>query len=156
MVLKLHALAHALHKLGIPFLPSLFTAFNRIAFATSVPASTSLGRGVTLSYQGLGTVLHARAVIGNNVYVGPNVTVGGRSGLYDVPVIEDDCYIGTGARILGPVRVGRGAVVGANAVVIHDVPSGTVVVGIPAKVVKPSSEVGRQTLQQRDHDTDAI
>lgn len=156
MVLKLHALAYAIHKLGIPLLPSLLTAINRIAFATSVPASTKIGRGVTLSYQGLGTVMHARAVIGNNVYIGPNVTIGGRSGLYDVPVIEDDCYIGTGARILGPVRVGRGAVVGANAVVIHDVPSGTVVVGIPAKVVKPSSEVGRLALQQRDCTTNVI
>jgi len=89
-----------------------------------------------LGYSGLGTVLHARAVIGARVVIGSCVTVGGRSGHFDVPVIEDDVEIGSGAKILGPIRVGRGAIIGANAVVIRDVPAHAVVAGIPAKVLR--------------------
>ena len=59
------------------------------------------------------------------------MVIGGRSEIYEVPVIEDDVQIGAGAKVLGPIRVGRGAVIGANAVVLHDVPPGAVVVGIP-------------------------
>ena len=63
--------------------------------------------------------------------IGPQVTIGGRSDLWDVPIIEDDVYIGTGAKVLGPITVGRGATIGANAVVIHDVPAGASVAGVP-------------------------
>jgi serine O-acetyltransferase len=53
------------------------------------------------------------------------------------PIIEDDVTVGCGARVLGPIRVGRGATIGANAVVLHDVPPGATVVGAPARVVRP-------------------
>ena len=110
--------------------------FNRVVFATQLPASVHIGPGVQLNYSGLGTVIHPRAVIGNHVEISPGVVIGGRSQLYDVPVIEDHVQIGVGAKILGPIRVGRGAVIGANAVVLHDVPPGAVMVGIPARVLR--------------------
>jgi len=129
-------MSHWLWRHRIPLLPRLLSKFNRIVFAIQLPAETRIGKGVRLSYSGLGTVLHARAVIGDRVEIGPGVVVGGRSEIYDVPVIEDDVTLGVGAKVLGPVRVGRGAVVGANAVVLHDVPAGAVVVGVPARVVR--------------------
>ncbi len=135
-MLKIHALAHWLWKMHIPVLPRVLALFNRIVFAVQLPAETRLGRGVRLNYSGLGTVIHARAVIGDRVEIGPGVVVGGRSEIYEVPVIEDDVKIGVGAKVLGPVRVGRGATIGANAVVVHDVPAGAVVVGIPARVLR--------------------
>jgi len=135
-MLAIHAVAHWLWKHKIPVIPRMLSVLNRLVFATQLPASTQLGKGVRLNYSGLGTVIHARAVIGNNVEVGPGVVIGGRSKLYEVPVIEDDVQIGVGAKVLGPIRVGRGAVIGANAVVLHDVPAGAVVVGIPARVLR--------------------
>jgi serine O-acetyltransferase len=120
----------------VPLLPLLLTLFNRVVFAVQLPAATTLGRGVKLNYSGLGTVLHPRAVIGNRVEIGPGVVIGGRSGIWEVPVVEDDVQIGVGAKVLGPVRVGRGAIVGANAVVLHDVPPGAVVAGIPARILR--------------------
>ena len=89
-----------------------------------------------LGYSGLGSVIHQRAVIGDNVMIGSHATIGGRSHFEDVPVIDDDVFIGAGACVLGPVRVGRGAVIGANAVVIEDVPARSVVAGVPAKVIR--------------------
>jgi serine O-acetyltransferase len=135
-LLAIHALAHWLWKMHVPLLPRLLALFNRVVFAVQLPAATRIGRGARLNYSGLGTVIHERAVIGERVEIGPGVVIGGRSKIYEVPVIEDDVQIGVGAKILGPVRVGRGAVVGANAVVLHDVPPGAVVVGIPARVLR--------------------
>lgn len=54
------------------------------------------------------------------------------------PVIEEDVVIGCGARVLGPIRIGRGAVIGANAVVLTDVPAGAIATGIPAKIHLPN------------------
>jgi serine O-acetyltransferase len=129
-------MSHWLWKRRVPLLPRFLSLVNRIVFSVQVPAETQIGKGVRLNYSGLGTVLHARAVIGDRVEIGPGVVVGGRSEIFEVPVIEDDVAIGVGAKVLGPVRVGRGAVVGANAVVLEDVPPGAVVVGIPARVVR--------------------
>jgi serine O-acetyltransferase len=136
LLMMIHAVAHWLHRHRVPLLPVLLTLFNRVVFAVQLPAATRLGRGVRLNYSGLGTVLHQRCVIGDRVEIGPGVVIGGRSEIWEVPVIEDDVHIGVGAKILGPVRVGRGAIVGANAVVLHDVPPGAVVAGVPARILR--------------------
>jgi len=115
-------------------------------FAVQLPSETRLGREVQFGYSGLGTVIHPRAIIGDRVKIGPGVVVGGRSEIYDVPVIEDDVQLGVGAKILGPVRVGRGAIVGANAVVLHDVPAGVVVGGIPARILRQRDDTVNEAL----------
>ena len=135
-MLKIHALAHWLFEKRVPFIPRFLALFNRVVFAVQLPAETRVGRGVELGYSGLGTVIHARAVIGDRVSIGAGVVIGGRSHIYEVPIIEDDVLLGVGAKILGPVRVGRGAQVGANAVVLNDVPAGAVVGGIPARILR--------------------
>lgn len=131
---RIFRLSAWLYLLGIPLLPRLLYAINRIIFAVALPPSVQVGRDVLFGYSGLGIVVHARAVIGDRVKIGQNVTIGGRSGLAAVPVIEDDVEIGAGACVLGPIRVGRGARIGANAVVLQDVPAGAIAVGVPAKV----------------------
>jgi serine O-acetyltransferase len=138
MVLQLHRIAHRCLRWHIPVLPRLIYGINRILFSVVLPASVKVGRGVVLGYAGIGTVIHARAVIGDRVIIGPNVTIGGKTPHLEVPVIEDDVDIGAGACIIGPVRVGRGAVIGANAVVVDDVPAGAVVGGVPARVLRSS------------------
>jgi len=78
----------------------------------------------------LGIVIHNAVQIGENVVIGHQVTIGGRDLKVPVaPHIEDGVYIGAGAKILGAVRIGRGATVGANAVVTKDVPAAATVVG---------------------------
>ncbi len=136
MVLQIYRAAHWLHRFHIPVLPRMLYVFNRIVFAIALPPSAQLGKNVVLGYRGLGIVIHRRAVIGNCVNIGARVTIGGRSGQADVPVIEDEVMIGTGACILGPVRIGRNAQIGANAVVLCDVPPHGVAVGVPARIVR--------------------
>lgn len=136
MLMKIHALAHWLWKRHVPLLPTLLCGINRVLFSVDLPAPTQIGRGTVLKHSGLGVVIHPRAVIGERVFINPGAVIGGRSGHKPVPVIEDDVEIGVGAKVLGPVRIGRGAIVGANAVVLHDVPAGAVVVGIPARILR--------------------
>lgn len=100
-----------------------------------VPATCEIGEGTTFGYKGIGVVIHSRARIGKNCVIGQNVTIGGRSGHYDVPVIGDNCYIGAGATVLGPVTIGDNVTIGANAVMLKDAPSNTVW-GVPACLLK--------------------
>lgn len=134
-MLTIFRLAGFLHAKGVPLLPRFLYALNRMVFSIALPPSVKVGRNVLFGYSGLGTVVHARCVIGNNVKISQNVTLGGRSGHPAVPVIEDDVEIGAGACVLGPITIGKGARIGANAVVLTDVPPGAVAVGVPAKLL---------------------
>lgn len=135
-VVKSYRLAHWLWRRGVPLLPAVIKAFNRIVFGVVLPPSARLGRNVLLSYEGLGTVVHRNAVIGDDVTIGAGVTIGGRSGSVEVPTIERGAMIGSGAKVLGAVRIGEYASIGANAVVLEDVPPYAVAVGVPARIVK--------------------
>jgi len=136
MAIRIYRLAHWLWGHGVPVLPWLLKVFNRIIFSTVLPPSASIGRGVLLSYEGLGTVVSHKAVIGELAIIGAGVTIGGRSGHDAVPVIGEGAMIGAGAKVLGPVRIGRYASIGANAVVLEDVPDFGVAVGAPARTVR--------------------
>jgi serine O-acetyltransferase len=81
-----------------------------------------------------GVVINTSVKGGRNVMLEHQVTIGAEKGAY--PVLGDNIFIGAGAKILGGVRIGNGAKVGANAVVVDDVPEGATVVGIPARVVR--------------------
>lgn len=146
MVLLLHRMAYGMLRLRIPLLPRLIYGVNRIVFGVVLPPTVKLGKDVVLGYSGLGTVIHARAVIGNRVTIGAGITIGGKTPHHDVPVIEDDVDIGAGARILGPIRVGRGAIIGANAVVVKDVPAGAVVAGVPARILRMREDWPREGM----------
>lgn len=100
-----------------------------------LPYTVPIGRRVRIWHHG-GIVIHARA-IGNDVTLRHNTTLGvARAGEnWDLPVIGDRVDIGCGGCILGDVRVGDDSVIGASAVVIHDVPARGVAVGAPARVV---------------------
>lgn len=77
-----------------------------------------------------GITIHSKTIIGRHVVIMQQVTLGGgRPDINEAPIIEDHVYIGAGARVLGKVRVGHHAIIGANAVITRDVPPGATVVG---------------------------
>lgn len=105
----------------------------QIIHSCEIPIETAIGDRVHFGHRGIGIVIHKDTVIGNNVWIMHNVTIGAKEG--HAPVIHDDCFIGTGAVLLGKIVIGEGAVIGANACVIHDVPSGAIVGGVPSKII---------------------
>lgn len=136
MLIHYYRIANWLYKHHVPFLPKFIWRLQYLLFNSSVPASCEIGKGTKFGYGGIAVVLHARTVIGKNCMIGQGVTIGGKSGWYEVPVIGDNVHISAGARILGPVRIGNNVIIGANAVVVKDVPDNCIVAGIPAKIIK--------------------
>lgn len=101
-----------------------------------------LGKNLFIDH-GMGVVIGETAEVGNNVTMYHGVTLGGIGGEPNTkrhPTVEDDVIIGAGSKILGPITIGRGAKIGANAVVLKDVPPYTTAVGMPAKVVKENRD----------------
>lgn len=136
MITRLHHLAHMLWRWHVPFLPWLIKLINRVVFGLVLPPAVRVGSNVLFSYQGLGTVVHKEAEIHDGVIISTGVTIGGRSGRPGAPVIEEGVFVGTGAKVLGQIRIGKYASIGANAVVLEDVPPYAVVVGVPARIVR--------------------
>lgn len=136
MLIHWYRIANFLFRHKIPLLPKLIYYIQYILFNSSVPPSCKIGKGTKFGYGGIATVIHARAQIGNNCIIGQCVTIGGRSGHFEVPVIGNNVEICAGAKVLGPIKIGDNAIIGAGAVVIKNVPANSIVVGVPARVVK--------------------
>ncbi|RVT87305.1 hypothetical protein DXV76_04280 [Rhodobacteraceae bacterium CCMM004] len=118
---------------------------NYVLHNSSLPNSVKLGKGARFAYGGIGIIVHHDCEIPAHACIGSDITLGGTPGspfrltadrrrLY-VPLIDEHAFVATGACILGGVTVGKMAIVGANAVVLKDVPPLAIVAGQPAKVV---------------------
>ena len=146
--------AVAVHRFGnwrmgvrTKLLRAPFTVLYRLLFKVvewtcgiTLPYTVKLGRRVRIWHHG-GMILHA-ARIGDEVHIRQNTTFGvaRRDRLHELPTIEDRVDIGCGAVLLGNITVGHDSVIGANAVVLKDVPPFSVAAGVPAKVVKTLQE----------------
>jgi serine O-acetyltransferase len=100
----------------------------------SIPKSVRVGPGLKIWHFG-NIFVHADSVIGANCTLRQGVTIGNREVDGPIPVLEDDVELGAYAQVLGGVRIGRGAKVGAMSVVLVDVPPGAVAVGVPARII---------------------
>ncbi len=142
IVIYCYRFAHALHVRRVPVLPKLVSYAMRFAFSCWIPAQASIGKGTQLGYGGLAVVIHHDAVIGRDCLISQGVTLGGGAGAgpgssgTGVPRLGDRVYVGSGAKLLGGITVGDGAAIGANAVVIRDVPERTLVGGVPARPLR--------------------
>jgi serine O-acetyltransferase len=111
--------------------------FWSVVSGAEIPLNCEIGGGLLIPHPN-GIVIHPAAKIGVNCLIFQQVTLGNRD-TPEAPVVEGHVDIGAGAKILGPVRIGAHARVGANAVVLTDVPSGAIVGGIPARIIEPRS-----------------
>jgi serine O-acetyltransferase len=110
--------------------------FRMKAKGIELPCEVEVGEGFRIDHQG-GIVISGYAKIGKNCVVRNGVTIGlARADDPAAPTIGDDVDIGAGAKLLGRIAIGNGVRIGANAVVITDIPSGATAVGVPAKVVR--------------------
>ena len=144
--LSLQRAAHALLRWRVPALPRVLKRLILHLYGSVLDPALELPADTQLGYGGLGIVIHPGVRLGRRVLVSHGVTLGGRDGHEGLPVVEDDVKIGSGAKVLGPVRLGRGSRVGANAVVLRDVPPGATVAGVPAKEVGARAAHGASGL----------
>lgn len=121
---------------GIPLLPRIAHRLAILTSQISVGDPVIVGPGVYFVHGGV--VIDGITEIETGVVIAPWVTIGLRSGDWRGPTIERHVHIGTGAKVIGPVRVGEGAQIGANAVVVDDVAPGAVAVGAPARALQPA------------------
>lgn len=144
----LHRVAHALWRHNFRLLARLLSTFTRFLTGIEIHPGAKIGRRCFIDH-GMGVVIGETAEIGDDVTIYQGVTLGGVSldRRKRHPTIEDGVVIGAGAAVLGPFRVGKGARIGSNAVVLKEVPPGVTVVGIPAKPVGPQPvEAGREAF----------
>lgn len=134
--------AQRLHARGWTRLAKLTGLLNFVVFGIEVPARLQIGPGLVIPHTH-GTIIGAGHV-GRNVTIYQQVTLGAKLADFAFdpsrrPHVCDGVVITAGAKILGPVRLGEGAIIGANAVVLADVPARAVAVGVPARIVQRSS-----------------
>jgi serine O-acetyltransferase len=132
-----HRVAHALHEAGLPLVPHAIANASKMATGVEIHPAARIGEALFIDH-GHGVVIGETAEIGDNVTLYQGVTLGGTGFARGKrhPTVDDEVVVGSGAKLLGPIHVGRGAKVGANSVIIHDVPANSTVVGNPGHPVR--------------------
>ncbi len=130
----MHRAAHGLYRLGFRALARAVSHTTRFITGIEIHPGATVGRRLFIDH-GMGVVIGETAEIGDDVLIYHGVTLGGLSGQPGKrhPTIGNGVAIGAGAQVLGPIRIGDNARIGANAVVVTEVPTGETVVGIPAR-----------------------
>ncbi len=132
-----YRVAHALHAADVPLLPRLISMLTRALTGIEIHPAAHIGQGLFIDH-GAGVVIGETADIGDDVTLYQGVTLGGTGFATGKrhPTVQDNVTIGSGAKLLGPITIGHGAKIGANSVVITDVPPNSTVVGNPGHPVR--------------------
>ena len=143
-----HKIANFFHIAGFHLLARIISQLSRFFTGIEIHPGAKIGKNLFIDH-GMGVVIGETSEIGNNVTIYHAVTLGGISPSIESekqrdekrhPTIGDDVVIGSGAQIIGPVKVGNGSRIAANAVVLNNVPDGATMVGVPAKVIKTGNK----------------
>jgi len=135
--LLVHRVANGLHGMGVPLVPHSLSMLSRTWTGIEIHPAARIGQGFFIDH-GAGVVIGETAEIGDDVTLYQGVTLGGTGFATGKrhPTLEDNVTVGAGAKLLGAITVGHGAKIGANSVVIHDIPPNTTVVGNPGHPVR--------------------
>jgi serine O-acetyltransferase len=156
--LLFHRLAHWMGKRRIPFLPRALSQFARFLTGIEIHPGATIGSGLFIDH-GMGVVIGETTEIGDNVTLFQGVTLGGTGKQRGKrhPTIGSHVVVGAGAKVLGPITVGDYVKIGANSVVLQDVPDHSTVVGIPGRIVRIKDErVPDEALLDHIHIPDPI
>ena len=134
--LILHRIAHKLNYWKIPLIPRMLSNFSRFLTGIEIHPNARIGRRFFIDH-GMGVVIGATTIIGDDVLLYQGVTLGGTGKEHGKrhPTIGNNVIIGAGAKILGNITIGDNVRVGAGSVVVDDVPDDSTVVGVPGRVV---------------------
>ena len=155
-----HRIANNLWSLNLYTLARIISQFSRFLTGIEIHPAAKIGKNLFIDH-GMGTVIGETSVVGNNVTLYHGVTLGGISPAENSndqrdkkrhPTIEDNVIIGCGASILGPINIGSCARIGANTVVLKDVPSYATMVGNPVKNININKDTSFNPYGVRDID----
>jgi serine O-acetyltransferase len=138
---SIYRIAHVLYEHNVPIIPRIMSEYAHQQTGIDIHQGAKIGVYFFIDH-GTGVVIGETAIVGNNVTLYHGVTLGGTGKEKGKrhPTVEDNVMIGAGAKILGPVVIGRCSKIGANAVVLKDIPPYSTAVGVPAEVVKNTNE----------------
>jgi len=131
-----HRLIHALYKANVPLLPRFLGSLSRFFTGIEIDPGATIGKGVFIDH-GMGVVIGETAEVGDGCTIYQGVTLGGTSlqRTKRHPTLGRNVTVGSGASVIGAINIGDGAKIGANSVVVKDIPPNATVVGIPGRVV---------------------
>lgn len=153
-----YKLAHFLHVNGLKFFARLISQWARLVTGIEIHPGATIGRRLVIDH-GMGIVIGETAEVGDDVLLYQGVTLGGTGKDQGKrhPTIGSNVLIGSGAKVLGPFKVGDGARIAANAVVLREIPANSTAVGVPAHVVKIAGErVSYASSVDQIHITDPV
>ncbi|HTF99004.1 MAG TPA: serine O-acetyltransferase EpsC [Nitrospirota bacterium] len=156
--LLFYRVAHWLWKIRLPFIPRATSQFARLLTGIEIHPGATIGSGLFIDH-GMGVVIGETTEIGDNVTLFQGVTLGGTGKQRGKrhPTLGNHVVVGTGAKVLGPINIGDYVKIGANSVVLQDVPDHSTVVGIPGRIVRIKDErVADETLMDHIHIPDPI
>ncbi len=139
-VMRLYRIGRKFYQKKQYRLSGIISKLIRVVFACDLPMTCDIEETAELMHNGLGVVIHEKAKIGKGSRIYQNVTIGGRNDR-GYPTIGENVFVGCGACVLGNVHIGDGARIGANSVVLSDIPANATAVGVPAKVVKINTQL---------------
>lgn len=139
----LHRLAHKLHKAGVPLLPRVISQCSRFFTGIEIHPGATIGRRFFIDH-GMGVVIGETTEVGDDVLLYQGVTLGGTGNEKGKrhPTLGNGVVVGTGAKVLGSIRIGNHVKIGAGSVVVHPVPDNCTVVGVPGRIVRSRGENG--------------
>jgi len=131
-----HRIAHAIYLKGLRFIPRVISGINRFLTTIDIHPAAQIGKRVFIDH-GTGVVIGETAIIGDDVVIYQQVTLGGVSTSVGKrhPTVGNRVVLGAGAKILGNITLGDDAKIGANSVVVKDVPCCSTAVGVPARIL---------------------
>ncbi|UCF07134.1 MAG: serine O-acetyltransferase [bacterium] len=155
--LLMHRIAHHLWRHRMKFLARFISHFSRLVTAIEIHPGASIGARFFIDH-GSGVVIGETAEIGDDVVMYQGVTLGGVSMSKGKrhPTIGSEVVIGAGAKVLGPVKIGDGAMIGSGSVVVKDIPDAGVAVGVPAKVISRRHPTGDKISLRHDKISDPL
>ena len=135
-----YRLSNSLYKRGLRFIPRFISALGQFLTTIDIHPAATIGCRVFIDH-GVGVVIGETTIIGDDVVIYQQVTLGGVSTSHGKrhPTVENNVVIGAGAKVLGNITLGEGSKVGANSVVVKDVPAFATAVGIPARIITCAS-----------------